>query len=133
MQFTADKFCKNMNKKIASEVAVGIILLVAVAIGGVFYWQNKINGQQPAGDDHQRACTEEAKICPDGSSVGRTGPSCEFAPCPENGKQDAVNNGPQQVVGNDRDEQRYIGSAGYVWCEEKQKCLRTWEEGCISK
>ncbi|MEM4240037.1 MAG: hypothetical protein QXM31_04580 [Candidatus Woesearchaeota archaeon] len=31
------------------------------------------------------ACTEEAKICPDGSAVGRTGPNCEFAPCPERG------------------------------------------------
>src|SRR3989344_9274407 len=28
------------------------------------------------------ACTEEAKICPDGSAVGRTGPNCEFADCP---------------------------------------------------
>lgn len=28
------------------------------------------------------ACTMEAKICPDGSSVGRSGPTCEFAPCP---------------------------------------------------
>ncbi|MFZ2804468.1 MAG: hypothetical protein WA001_04550 [Patescibacteria group bacterium] len=28
------------------------------------------------------ACTLEAKICPDGSAVGRVGPSCEFAPCP---------------------------------------------------
>ncbi len=30
----------------------------------------------------QKACTMEAKICPDGSSVGRTGPNCEFATCP---------------------------------------------------
>jgi len=28
------------------------------------------------------ACTMEAKICSDGSSVGRQGPNCEFAPCP---------------------------------------------------
>jgi len=28
------------------------------------------------------ACTAEAKLCPDGSAVGRTGPNCEFAPCP---------------------------------------------------
>lgn len=28
-------------------------------------------------------CTEEAKICPDGTAVARVGPSCEFAPCPE--------------------------------------------------
>lgn len=29
-------------------------------------------------------CTLEAKVCPDGSSVGRTGPLCEFAECPRN-------------------------------------------------
>lgn len=28
------------------------------------------------------ACTMEAKICPDGTGVGRTGPNCEFAACP---------------------------------------------------
>ncbi len=34
---------------------------------------------------NQTPCTEEAKICPDGSTVGRTGPNCEFAPCPGGG------------------------------------------------
>jgi len=29
------------------------------------------------------ACTMEAKICPDGSTVGRTGPTCEFTQCPD--------------------------------------------------
>lgn len=29
-----------------------------------------------------KACTMEAKLCPDGSYVGRTGPNCEFSPCP---------------------------------------------------
>lgn len=28
------------------------------------------------------ACTQEAKLCPDGSAVGRAGPHCEFAECP---------------------------------------------------
>jgi Kazal-type serine protease inhibitor domain. len=28
-------------------------------------------------------CTEEAKLCPDGTAVSRTGPNCEFAPCPD--------------------------------------------------
>lgn len=28
------------------------------------------------------ACTMEAKLCPDGSYVGRTGPHCEFEKCP---------------------------------------------------
>jgi len=31
------------------------------------------------------ACTMDAKICPDGSAVGRTGPNCEFSPCPGEG------------------------------------------------
>ena len=30
----------------------------------------------------QKGCTKDAKICPDGSSVGRIRPTCEFAPCP---------------------------------------------------
>jgi hypothetical protein len=28
------------------------------------------------------ACPADAKICPDGTSVGRTGPNCEFSACP---------------------------------------------------
>lgn len=28
-------------------------------------------------------CTMEAKLCSDGSAVGRTGPNCEFAKCPD--------------------------------------------------
>ena len=36
----------------------------------------------------------------------------------------------QQLVGADRDIHGCIPSAGYSWCEVKQKCLRTWEEDC---
>jgi hypothetical protein len=28
------------------------------------------------------ACTQDVKLCPDGSYVSRTPPNCEFAPCP---------------------------------------------------
>jgi hypothetical protein len=35
------------------------------------------------GDPVPKACSTEAMICPDGSGVGRTGPNCEFAPCPK--------------------------------------------------
>jgi hypothetical protein len=37
------------------------------------------------------------------------------------------------VVGGDSDEHGCIGSAGYSWCEAKQKCLRQWEEPCEGK
>jgi hypothetical protein len=33
----------------------------------------------------QTVCTLEAKLCPDGSYVGRSGPKCEFVPCPGTG------------------------------------------------
>ena len=37
----------------------------------------------PDGDGDQTVfCTEDAKICPDGSAVGRSGPDCEFEACP---------------------------------------------------
>jgi len=33
-------------------------------------------------------------------------------------------------TGNDIDDNFCIASAGYSWCEPKQKCLREWEEAC---
>jgi hypothetical protein len=36
----------------------------------------------PAPSSTPVACTEDARLCSDGSSVGRIGPNCEFAPCP---------------------------------------------------
>ena len=47
------------------------------------------------------ACTMEAKECPDGSYVGRSGPNCEFTACP------TVSNGnagtPDEPVSSDDD------------------------------
>jgi hypothetical protein len=39
-------------------------------------------GETTPPKDEPVACTMDAKVCPDGSAVGRTGPNCEFAPCP---------------------------------------------------
>lgn len=39
----------------------------------------------PSPTPSPRACTQEAKLCSNGSYVGRTGPNCEFAPCPTSG------------------------------------------------
>ena len=36
----------------------------------------------------------------------------------------------QKLIGGDKDSHGCIGSAGYTWCEAKQKCLRSWEEKC---
>lgn len=37
---------------------------------------------KPSENDKPVACTAEAKLCPDGSAVGRVGPDCEFSACP---------------------------------------------------
>jgi len=54
-------------------------LLGLALIGGLIFAAIKIGVPNKP---WERACTEEAKICPDGSAVGRMGPNCEFAPCP---------------------------------------------------
>ncbi|MBU2592655.1 MAG: hypothetical protein ABH867_04715 [Patescibacteria group bacterium] len=36
----------------------------------------------------------------------------------------------EQIVGGDKDEHGCIGSAGYAWCQAKEKCIREWEEPC---
>ncbi len=35
------------------------------------------------------ACTADAKICPDGTAVGRIAPDCKFAPCPDDSVEPA--------------------------------------------
>jgi len=61
-------------------LALIVIILIAVGIlvlgGGAYLWQKL---EQPPS---KKGCTTEAKICPDGTAVGRTGPSCEFTACP---------------------------------------------------
>lgn len=51
-----------------------VVLAVVAALWAVNV--RTVNAPSPV------ACTQEAKICPDGSSVGRIGPNCEFAQCP---------------------------------------------------
>ena len=52
------------------------------------------------------ACTMEAKMCPDGSYVGRQGPNCEFAKCPKTENADKCNYGnpDKNYVGKSKDE-----------------------------
>jgi len=57
------------------RILLGANFLLLLAVG-VFYlapqFKNRLRNQ---------ICTQEAKLCPDGSSVSRTGPNCEFPPC----------------------------------------------------
>lgn len=78
-----------MNKKISTILAFSVIIILAIVVAGIsFYlWKGIKIENGPLTNLPRKnkmvACTEEAKLCPDGSAVGRTAQNCEFAPCPE--------------------------------------------------
>ena len=106
----ADTLSVNIEKETEKYVR-GSVSFVDGAPGGIFLavkledkWQivHEGNGQIPCSlssygfpanmlsdcaiveTNNPIACPMDAKLCPDGSYVGRTGPNCEFATCPTN-------------------------------------------------
>lgn len=64
---------------VVHKKGVGIIPLAVAGIIGVA----AMGAMMPVADSAaETACTQEAKLCPDGSSVGRVLANCGFAPCP---------------------------------------------------
>jgi hypothetical protein len=71
-----------------------VILLFVLPVAFISYFVNdtfaqtraevRTESQQNIGA-YGEVCTMDAKLCPDGSYVGRIAPNCEFAPCPGNG------------------------------------------------
>ena len=66
---------KNIKSILIASVAIMLMFLASCA-------------QRPG----EKSCTWEAKICPDGSAVGRTGPDCEFEKCPTTDANNEINN-----------------------------------------
>lgn len=69
-----------------SLTIAGILLLVLVAISLYSSFSKKKNtevGNNGVPASGEVVCAQDAKLCPDGSYVGRSGPSCEFAKCPD--------------------------------------------------
>lgn len=68
--------------------------------------------QEPGQDDV--VCTMDAKICPDGSGVGRSGPDCEFDPCPgeEPGSGEPETDDPEPEGSGDLEETEPEDDAG---------------------
>lgn len=63
-----------------------IIVLIIITLGvlGYIMYPKKptVNPVVPGRNDDSTFCTADAKECPDGSYVGRSGPNCEFTECP---------------------------------------------------
>ncbi len=66
----------NTNKALIGFISIGLVLSAAI-IYAVWSQEKTLPGQP-----EYVMCTDEAKLCSDGSAVGRTGPHCEFAACP---------------------------------------------------
>lgn len=69
-------------------IILGLLVLAGIGVAGGYYYGTMqhddavpIVVETPA--PKMVACTMDAMICPDGSAVGRSGPNCEFDPCPE--------------------------------------------------
>lgn len=59
-----------------------IIAILVIAAGLIIFLPKTIPATPPPPITKPRACTTDAKLCPNGSYVSRTGPNCEFAKCP---------------------------------------------------
>ena len=66
-----------MNNKIIFLTAILVLCVLAVTTS-VFAKQSTAS----LSNQEDVVCTQEAKLCPDGSYVSRQGSKCEFAPCP---------------------------------------------------
>ncbi len=77
------------NRNFVLAIIIGAVLLIVLTLMMYAFSRPQMapapldtglgaTGTPPGG----KYCTMEAKLCPDGSSVGRQPPNCEFAPCP---------------------------------------------------
>lgn len=57
------------------------IIFVAIVIGAIFAIKRNVANEKT--DKNAVVCNMEAKLCPDGSYVGRGGALCQFSPCPD--------------------------------------------------
>jgi hypothetical protein len=66
---------------------------------------------------------------PDGNSIYP--PGIGNIPAPDGSDTNVLVDGNvPKLIGGDKDEHGCLIAAGYSWCEQKQKCLRVWEEPC---
>lgn len=99
---TAPSVSEHSNSNLLKLTIAGLlILLPIVGMGGYYLGLNSqkvanvsetsiVNKlpmvEEATEEEEEVVCTMDVRICPDGSSVGRTGPNCEFTECPVTSK-----------------------------------------------
>lgn len=64
-----------MNQKGFANIVLVVVVIILAGVAGYFALV-LVKKSEP------KICTEEAKVCPDGTTVGRVPPMCEFTACP---------------------------------------------------
>lgn len=70
------------NKRLIILICSFIVVIWILSIGYFFYKLPNVVQLAPVPPSENTACPLDAKICPGGTAVGRSGPNCEFAACP---------------------------------------------------
>lgn len=78
-----------------SLIAIATLLLLT----GAGCTAKSANTKPPTPEPEQVVCTMDAKQCPDGSYVGRSGPNCEFAACPQTSAPQASQDWKEIIIG----------------------------------
>lgn len=100
---------KNNTKKtyiVIAIVVIAVLLFIFWPSVSAMFLKSQVSSNPSSGSSNQPttqnpvACTEEAKLCSDGTSVVRSGPKCEFAACP-NIKQGKVAGIKQRILNGD--------------------------------
>ncbi len=134
-----------MKKHIYFFVIVVLVLVAAGLVSSTRSMPAK-NLDLDSNPDDAVACTMDAKMCPDGSYVGRSGPKCEFAACPGPSQSDSETGGenvaklgqkisvggiyitPIEVISDSR----CPANVNCIWAGEIQVKVRL-EKGSLSK
>ena len=65
------------------KVLIGLVAAASILVLGFFVLNTYIHKEEQVTEvTTSYECDGDAQLCPDGSSVGRTGPDCDFAACP---------------------------------------------------
>ena len=70
------------------------IIILALIVVGIIVWRitaPTVSTVPAVTDDTNFVCSQEAQMCPDGTSVTRSGPDCAFAICPSTPTSITVN------------------------------------------
>ncbi len=127
------KIIKSYQPGFSPVASLIFIIIIAIIVGGgLYYLTTRLADDNNTNSFNTNKNTNEAITNFDDCAAAGY-PVMESYPrrCTADGQTftEIINNS-DVILGGDEDEHGCIGSAGYIWCESSQKCIRPWEEDC---